>query len=76
MGRITTADQRTAAKQRLDVSRLHTQNPTRLRRRKDASEGGSGSTLMAAKNCERQFIGIELDPRHRQTARLRLEKAV
>jgi site-specific DNA-methyltransferase (adenine-specific) len=33
---------------------------------------GSGSTLMAAKNLERDFVGIELDPDHHRTASERL----
>lgn len=33
---------------------------------------GSGSTLIAANDCERDFIGIELDRKHYQTASLRL----
>ncbi len=33
---------------------------------------GSGSTLVAARQCSRNFIGIELDPTHHATATLRL----
>jgi site-specific DNA-methyltransferase (adenine-specific) len=34
---------------------------------------GSGSTLVAARELGRQFIGIDLDPDHHRTARRRLE---
>jgi site-specific DNA-methyltransferase (adenine-specific) len=33
---------------------------------------GSGSTLVAARQMGRQFIGIDLDPAHHLTARQRL----
>ena len=33
---------------------------------------GSGHTLAAAQELERQFIGIDIDPAHCQTARKRL----
>jgi len=33
---------------------------------------GSGSTLVAARELDRQFIGIDLDPDHHRTARSRL----
>lgn len=33
---------------------------------------GSGSTLLAARNAERGFVGIELDIKHHQTASLRI----
>lgn len=36
---------------------------------------GSGSTLIAARDCGRRFVGIELDPAHHQTARNRLRHA-
>jgi len=35
---------------------------------------GSGSTLVAAKDLQRSFIGIELDYRHIRTVRARLDK--
>ena len=34
---------------------------------------GSGSTLVAARDLDRNFIGIELDPDHHRTASLRLQ---
>jgi site-specific DNA-methyltransferase (adenine-specific) len=36
---------------------------------------GSGSTLIAARELDRQFLGIELDETHSRTARDRLERA-
>jgi site-specific DNA-methyltransferase (adenine-specific) len=36
---------------------------------------GSGSTLLAAHNTGRQYIGVELDQAHHRTACLRLQKA-
>src|SRR6202521_3592528 len=33
---------------------------------------GSGSTLVAARDLDRHFIGVELDPAHHRTASLRL----
>lgn len=36
---------------------------------------GSGSTLVAAKDCGRHFVGIDLEPRHCETAGLRLAGA-
>jgi adenine-specific DNA-methyltransferase len=35
---------------------------------------GSGSALVAARELGRQFIGIELDDQHHQTATTRLQK--
>ena len=35
---------------------------------------GSGSTLIAARELGRRFIGIDLDPAHHRTARQRLAK--
>jgi predicted RNA methylase len=37
---------------------------------------GSGSTLVAARNAGRRFIGIELDPRHHRTCRERLHARI
>jgi site-specific DNA-methyltransferase (adenine-specific) len=36
---------------------------------------GSGSTLLAAQNAKRSYIGIELDAKHHQMASLRVEHA-
>ncbi|WP_439926225.1 DNA methyltransferase [Nitrobacter sp. JJSN] len=36
---------------------------------------GSGSTLVAAKDCRRRFVGFDLDARHCETANLRLVSA-
>jgi adenine-specific DNA-methyltransferase len=36
---------------------------------------GSGSTLLAAQNTGRQYLGVELDQAHYRTACLRLQKA-
>jgi site-specific DNA-methyltransferase (adenine-specific) len=34
---------------------------------------GSGSTLAAAKELGRRYLGFEINPRHRRTAASRLE---
>jgi adenine-specific DNA-methyltransferase len=34
---------------------------------------GSGSTLVAAKQLGRRFLGFEIDPQHHSTATARLE---
>lgn len=34
---------------------------------------GSGSTLIAAKRCERRYIGFEIDPEYYQMAQKRLD---
>ncbi len=37
---------------------------------------GSGSTLVAARNLNRHYLGIEIDPGHHKTAQARLAKSI